>query len=116
MDKAVNYVLNRRDTAKTYLEDWRCSFANNLSKNEILRFAVCRTNWLPSSSVGGANASVVVYTYTMFEMAKTHNLNIYVYLKILLEYRPSKNMTDEQLEKLAPEVKNSNLSKSVCEL
>ena len=24
--KAVNYVLNRRDTAETYLEDGRCSF------------------------------------------------------------------------------------------
>ena len=31
MDKAVNYVINRRDTAQTYLEDGRCSFTNNLS-------------------------------------------------------------------------------------
>ena len=31
MEKAVNYVLNRRDTAETYLEDGRCSFTNNLS-------------------------------------------------------------------------------------
>lgn len=26
MDKVVNYILNRRDTAETYLEDGRCSF------------------------------------------------------------------------------------------
>ena len=31
MDKAVNYVLNRRDAAETYLEDGRCCFTNNLS-------------------------------------------------------------------------------------
>lgn len=100
LDKAVNYVLNRRDIAETYLEDGRCSFTNNLSENAIHPFAVGRKNWLFSSSVDGANASAVVYT--MVEMAKAHGLNIYGYLKFLLENRPSKNMTDEQLAELAP--------------
>ena len=44
MDKAVNYVLNPRDTAETYLEDGRCSFTNNLSENAIRPFAVGRKN------------------------------------------------------------------------
>ena len=100
MDKAVNYVLNRRDTAETYLEDGRCSFTNNLSENAIRPFAVGRKNWLFSSSVEGANASAVVYT--MVEMAKANGLNIYEYLKFLLEHRPSKDMADEQLAELAP--------------
>lgn len=100
MDKAVNYVLNRRDTAETYLEDGRCSFTNNLSENAIRPFAVGRKNWLFSSSVDGANASAVVYT--MVEMAKAHDLNIYEYLKYLLEHRPTKEMSDEQLADLAP--------------
>ena len=82
MDKAVNYVLNRRDTAETYLEDGRCSFTNNLNENAIRPFAIGRKNWLFSSSVEGANASAVVYT--MVEMAKAHGLNIYEYLKFLL--------------------------------
>ena len=85
---------------ETYLEDGRCSFTNNLSENAIRPFAVGRKNWLFSSSVDGANASAVVYT--MVEMAKAHGLNIYGYLKFLLENRPSKNMTDEQLAELAP--------------
>ena len=114
MDKAVNYVLNRRDTAETYLEDGRCSFTNNLSENAIRPFAVGRKNWLFSSSVDGANASAVVYT--MVEMAKAHDLNIYGYLKFLLEHRPSKDMSDEQLAELHLGVKNSNLSKIACEL
>ena len=68
-------------------------------------FLLCSTehnkkNWLFSNSVDGANASAVVYT--MVEMAKAHGLNIYGYLKFLLEHRPSKDMTDEQLEELAP--------------
>lgn len=67
MDKAVNYVLNRHDTAETYLEDGRCSFTNNLSEN-----ALHPRNWLFSSSVDGAHVSAVVYT--MVEMAKAHGL------------------------------------------
>ena len=100
MDKAVTYAMNRRDTAETYLEDGRCSFTNNLSENAIRPFAVGRKNWLFSDSVNGANASAVVYT--MVEMAKAYDLNIYGYLKYLLEQRPSEEMTDEQLSELAP--------------
>ena len=69
-------------------------------ENAIRPFAVGRKNWLFSSSVDGANASAVVYT--MVEMAKAHSLNIYGYLKFLLEHRPDKDMTDEQLAELAP--------------
>ena len=100
MEKAVNYVLNRRETAQTYLEDGRCSFTNNLSKNAIRPFAVGRKNWLFSDSAEGANASAIVYT--MVEMAKAHDLNIYGYLKFLLERRPTKEMTDNQLAEPAP--------------
>ena len=100
MDKAVTYVQNRRFSAETYLEDGRCSFTNNLSENAIRPFTVGRKNWLFSSSVDGANASAVVYT--IVEMTKAHNLNIYGYLKYLLEHRPLKDMTDEQLSELAP--------------
>ena len=50
------------------------------------------------------------------EMAKAHGLNIYRYLKFLLERRPDQNMGDEQLAELAPWSENSNLSKIVCEL
>lgn len=53
MDKAVNYVLNRRDTAETYLEDGRCSFTNNLSENAIRPFAVGRKNWLQIVGLNG---------------------------------------------------------------
>ena len=40
--------------------------------------------------------------YTMVEMAKAYNLKIYDYLKFLLEARPSDDMTDEELDALAP--------------
>ncbi|MBQ6857134.1 MAG: IS66 family transposase, partial [Lachnospiraceae bacterium] len=114
MEKAVIYVKNRRATAETYLEDGRCSFTNNLSENAIRPFTVGRKNWLFSSSVDGVNASAVVYT--MVEMAKAHNLNIYEYLKYLLEKRPDQSWSDEQLSELAPWSEKLQSLKIACEL
>lgn len=53
---------------------------------------ICMGGYL-SNSVDSANASVVVYT--MIEMAKAHDLNIYGYLRFLLEHRLMKEMTDK---------------------
>ena len=93
-------LQNRRETSMTYLEDGRCSFTNNLSENAIRPFTVGRKNWLFSDSVEGAEASAIAYT--MVEMAKAHNLNIYQYLSYVLEQRPNENWSDEQLAELAP--------------
>ena len=84
----------------TYLEDGRCSFSNNLSENAIRPFTLGRKNWLFSDTVKGAEASAAVYT--MVEMAKVHNLNIYKYLNYLLEFLPRTAMSDAALAKLAP--------------
>ena len=100
LDKALTYVKNRRETSMTYLEDGRCSFTNNLSENAIRPFTVGRKNWLFSDSVESAEASAIAYT--MVEMAKAHNLNIYQYLSYVLEQRPNENWSDEQLAELAP--------------
>ena len=53
-----------------------------------------------AATPAGANASAVVYT--MVEMAKANNINIFKYLTYLLKQRPHKDMTDDQLEQLAP--------------
>ena len=99
-EKAVNYAQNHKDEFMTYLEDGRCSFSNNLSENAIRPFTVGRRNWLFSDTPRGADASAMVYT--MVEMAKAHNLNIYKYLNYLLEQLPRTAMADEELSKLVP--------------
>lgn len=35
-------------------------------------------------------------------MVKAYHLNLYEYLKYLLEHRPNSDMTDEELDSLAP--------------
>lgn len=100
LDRAQKYIANRRANLQTYLEDGRCSFSNNLSENSIRPFTVGRKNWLFCDTPDGAEANMVIYT--MVEMAKAYNLKIYDYLKFLLEARPSDDMTDEELDALAP--------------
>nr|WP_317282136.1 transposase domain-containing protein [uncultured Sellimonas sp.] len=39
---------------------------------------------------------------TIVEMAKAYDLNLYEYLKFLLERRTNENISDEELEHLAP--------------
>lgn len=100
MDKAVTYARNQRQYAETYLQDGRCSLSNNPSENSIRPLTVGRRNWLFCDTPGGAHASATVYT--MVEMAKAHGLNVEKYLTFLLEKRPHKGMTNDELEKLTP--------------
>ncbi len=96
----MNYAQNYKDEFMTYLEDGRCSFSNNLSENSIRPFTVGRRNWLFSDTPKGADASSIVYT--MVEMAKAHDLNIYKYLNFLLERLPGAVMSDAELSTLVP--------------
>lgn len=98
--KALTYLKNRRNDLMTYLEDGRCSISNNWSENSIRPITVGRKNWLFSSSVEGAEASMNIYT--IIEMAKLHGLNRQKYLEYILEHKPSAEMTDEELSLLAP--------------
>ena len=81
-------------------EDGRCSFSNNLSENAIRPFTVGRKNWLFSDTPKGASASATVYT--MVEMAKVNNLNVYKYLNYLLENHPTVQSEDADLARLTP--------------
>lgn len=107
-EKAVNYAQNRKDTLMTYLEDGHCSFSNNLSENAIRPFTIGRKNWLFSATPKGAESSALVYS--LVEMAKANDLNVYKYLTYILKNRPYESMSDEQLAKLAPWSKNAKLS------
>ncbi len=100
LKKAITYINNYHEYLTTYLEDGRCSLSNNLSENAIRPVTVGRKNWLFSDTAGGAKANTLYLT--IVEMAKTYNLNLYAYLKFLFDHRPNKNMTDEELEMLAP--------------
>ena len=97
---AVNYALNRRDLMMTYLEDGRCSLSNNLSEQKMKSFVTGRKGWLFCDTPEGAEASAIAYSFA--EMASANHLNVFKYIKYLLEQRPDENMKDSELEKLMP--------------
>ena len=99
-DTAVKYALNREEYMKTYLEDGRCSFSNNLSEQKMKSYVIGRKGWLFCDTPAGADAAAV--TYSLVETAKAHDLNVFQYIKYILEQRPSKEMNEEQLQSLLP--------------
>ena len=54
--------MDIRNLCFLYLEDGRCSLSNNWSENSVRPITVGRKNWLFSTSVDGANASMGIYT------------------------------------------------------
>lgn len=110
LQKAITYIKNREDFLMTYLEDGRCSLSNNLSENCIRPVTVGRKNWLFSDTPAGASTNALYLT--IVEMAKAYGLNLYEYLKYLLEHRPNGDTTDDELVKLAPW--NEDVQKKCC--
>ena len=98
--KAINYSNGCRPYMMNYLKDGACSLSNNLSENSIRPLVVGRKNWLFSDTPAGADASMKIYS--MIETTKANELDPQKYLKFLLEHRPSVEMSDDELEQLAP--------------
>ena len=99
-EKALIYIRNRKSYLETYLEDGGCSFSNNTSERSCKAFVTGRKNWLFSDTPNGAAASASVYS--IVETAKANDVDVYLYLKYLLLKTPTKDTSDEELEKLCP--------------
>ena len=63
-------------------------------------FVIGRKGWLLYDTPDEAEASTIAYSFA--EMAITHKLNVFSYIKYFLEPRPNENMNDSELEKLMP--------------
>ena len=100
LSRALTYARNQQNYMMTYLEDGHCSISNNLSENSIRPVTVGRRNWLFCDTTDGADASMMVYS--LLETARANGLNPQKYLEYLLEARPNENMSDEELESMAP--------------
>lgn len=100
--KAVNYAIGQKTNLENYLLDGRCNISNNIAENCIRPFTVGRKNWLFSDTPAGAKASATVYS--IVETAKANNLNVYDYLKFLLDKMCQHNFLEqpEIIEKLMP--------------
>ena len=69
------------------MEDGRHPISNNLVEANIKPFATARRAWLFADTPKGAMTNAVLYT--LVQSAKANELDVYEYLKYLLEEMPN---------------------------
>ena len=99
---ALTYVTNQKKELTEFLNDGRIPLSNNLAERSIRPFAVHRKNWLFADTVDGAKANARMYS--IIESAKINKLNIWEYIKYLLDELPQlENINEEKVvEKYLP--------------
>lgn len=102
LTEALNYATNQRKYLETFLEDGRIPLSNNLCEASIKPFAAARRAWLFADTPKGARANAVLYT--LVESGRANELDIYEYLRYLLEEMPNNNHLQypEVLDKYLP--------------
>lgn len=83
LNEALTYTLNQQQPLRNYLLDGRLEISNNRAERSIKPFVIGRKNWLFSNTPKGAWASAVCYS--LIETAKEAGLDVFEYLKYLLE-------------------------------
>jgi transposase len=87
LTEALNYSKNQKKYLETFMEDGRVPISNNLCESNIKPFATARRAWLFADTPKGARANAILYT--IVETAKANKLDVYEYLKYLLEEMPN---------------------------
>ena len=97
--KAINYAYNEWQNLINYTKEGKLRISNILVENAIRPFAIGRKNWLFSTSVDGAHASMMYYS--LIETAKNNGLEPFDYLNKMLYKLPLAKAV-EDFEKLLP--------------
>lgn len=92
LTKALTYATNQRKYLETFLEDGRLPISNNLCEANIKPYATARRAWLFADTPKGATANAVLYT--LVESAKANELDVYEYLKYLLNEMPNRDFNN----------------------
>lgn len=102
LTKALVYCKNQKENLETFLEDGRIPLSNNYCEATIKPFATARKAWLFTDTTSGAFANGVLYT--LVESARANDLDVYEYLKYLLEEMPNNHYLEnpEILERYLP--------------
>lgn len=89
--KGLAYSINQEEYLKVFLTDGEVPIDDSASERALRNFTVGRKNWVTINTIRGAEASAVIYSIT--ETARANGLNVYYYIKYLLEQLVS--LTDE---------------------
>jgi len=81
--KGLAYSINQEEYLKVFLTDGEVPIDDSASERALRNFTIGRKNWVTINTVRGAQASAVIYSIT--ETARANGLNVYYYIKYLLE-------------------------------
>lgn len=99
LGKAVGYLRNQWEPLTTYVLDGRLPIDNNATERDLRALTIGRRNWLfIGSPEAGPRAAIL---YTVVASAARHNLDVWAYLRDVLE-RLAKG--DSDLESLLPDL------------
>jgi hypothetical protein len=98
LGEAVTYATLQRKYLENVFRDGRLELSNNAAERSAKMFVIGRKAWLFSNTPNGAESSSIYYS--IVETARENRLNIYQYMKYLLEKLPSAKTGE--LEDLLP--------------
>ena len=107
--KGLAYSINQEEYLKVFLTDGEVPIDDSASERALRNFTIGRKNWVTINTVRGAEASAIIYSIT--ETARANGLNVYYYIKYLLEQLVTLideqgNIEQSKLEPLMPWSKN----------
>jgi hypothetical protein len=99
LGKAVGYLRNQWEPLTTYVVDGRLPIDNNATERDLRALTIGRRNWLfIGSREAGPRAAIL---YTVVASAARHNLDLWAYLRDVLERLA---LGEPNLESLLPDV------------
>lgn len=81
--KGLAYSINQEEYLKVFLSDGEVPIDDSASERALRNFTIGRKNWMTVNTIRGAQASAVIYSIT--ETARANGLNVYHYVRTLLE-------------------------------
>lgn len=103
--KGLAYSINQEEYLKVFLTDGEVPIDDSASERALRNFTIGRKNWMTVNTIRGAQASAVIYSIT--ETARANSLNVYYYIRYLLEQLAAQtddqgNIERSKLEPLMP--------------
>lgn len=81
--KAITYTLRRWQELVRYTSDGRLKIDNNVAERAIRDIAIGRKNWLFAQNDEGGERTAILYT--IVQTCKRNGINVYEYLRDILE-------------------------------
>ncbi len=98
MKKGIHYGLKYETELRCFLDDGHIPCHNGACERHIRPFSIARKVWLFCNTIDGAKATAILFT--LVETAKANNVDVYYYLKYLLDKMPG-HMEDHDRSFLA---------------